>query len=122
MAFSPTRRSVDWHSAARVICRRPDVREVKIVMWGKKALKDIYEPKKKVVNKNIQNKIDSTIEINADTIDCESTLNPEGQGEALPATDRETCSRGREGLEIHAVVANCARDMDVGAVISDHPP
>ena len=74
-------------------------------MWGKKALKDIYEPKKKVVNKNIQNKIDSTIEINADTIDCESTLNPEGQGEALPATDRETCSRGREGLVTHAVVA-----------------
>ena len=40
----------------------------------------------------------------------------------LPATDRETCSRGREGLLTHAVVAISAQDMSVGAVISDHPP
>ena len=56
-----------------------------------------------------------------DTIDCESTLNPEGQGEALPATDRETCSRGREGLVTQAVVAISARDMSDGAVVGDHP-
>ena len=54
---------------------------------------------------------------NEGTKDCESTPNPEGQGEALPATDRETCSRGREGLVTHVVVAISARDMSVGAVI-----
>ena len=62
------------------------------------------------------------IKINAGTTDCESTPNPEGQGEALPATDKETCIRGREGLVTHAVVAISARDMSVGAVIGDHPP
>ena len=62
----------------------------------------------------------------ADTIiensKSESTPNPEGHGEALPATDRETCPRGREGLLTHAVVAISARDMSVGELISDHPP
>ena len=62
----------------------------------------------------------------ADTIiensKSESTPNPEGHGEALPATDRETCPRGREGLVTHAVVAISARDMSVGELISDHPP
>ena len=56
------------------------------------------------------------------TVDCESTPNPEGQGEALPASDRETCPRGLEGLVTQAVVATSARDMSVGAVIGDHPP
>ena len=28
--------------------------------------------------------------------------NPEGQGEALPASDRETCTRGSEGLVTQA--------------------
>ena len=77
------------------------------------ALKDIYEPKKKVVNKNIPNSIYSNIKINTGTIDCEITLNQERQGEALPATDRETCIRGCEGLVAYAVVAISARDMSV---------
>ena len=47
----------------------------------------IYEPKKIVVNENITNKIDSNIKINADTVDCDSTLNPEGQGEALSTSN-----------------------------------
>ena len=59
----------------------------------------------------------------ADTIiensKSESTPNPEGHGEALSATDRETCPRGREGLVTHAVVAISARDMSVGELISD---
>ena len=101
-----------------------NIREDKIVLWRKitRALKDIYEPKKKVVNKNIPNKIDSNIKLNTGTIDCESTLNPEGQGEALTASDRETCPRGPEGLVTQAVVATSARDMSVGVLISDHSP
>ena len=34
-----------------------------------RALTDIYAPQKKVVNKNIPNKIDSTINLSAGTID-----------------------------------------------------
>ena len=52
----------------------------------------------------------------------ESTPNLEGQGEALPASDWETCTRGREGLVTQAGVAISARDISVGAVIEDHPP
>ena len=40
-----------------------------------------------------------------DTVDCESTPYPEGQGEVLPASDRETCPKGREGLVTQAGVA-----------------
>ena len=57
-----------------------------------------------------------------DTIDCESNPNPERPGEALPATDKETCSRGREGIVMQAVVAISARVMRVCVLISDHPP
>ena len=60
--------------------------------------------------------------VRMNTVRCESQPNPEGHGEALPATDRETCSWGREGLVTHAAVAISARDMSVGAVIGDHPP
>ena len=49
-------------------------------------------------------------------------LNPEGQGEALPASDRETCPKGCEGFVTQAVVATSARDMTVVEVIVDHPP
>ena len=55
------------------------------------------------------------------TVDCESTPNLEGQGEALPASDRETYPRGREGLVTQTGVAITARDISVGAVINDHP-
>ena len=55
-------------------------------------------------------------------MDCENKSNPEGQGYVLPAPSEETCPRSREGISTHAVVANCARDKSVGAVISDQPP
>ena len=70
------------------------------------SFKNIYEPKKKVVNKNIWNSIDSTVKMNAGTKDCESTPNPEGQGEALPATDRETCSRPSYSVKILGCMNN----------------
>ena len=100
-----------------------NIREDKIVLWRKitRALKDIYDPKKDVVNKYIPNQTLNTTDLIANTIDCESTPNPEGQGEALPATDRETCSRGRDGLITHVVVAISVQAMSVGALISDHP-
>ena len=106
----------------RVHNRDEEKREDKIVLWRKitRALKDIYEPKS-IVNKNKKNKTDKTVNQNKDTKDCENTPNPDGQGEVLPAPSEETCNRGREGLETHAVVAISARDMSVGAVIGDYP-
>ena len=59
------------------------------------------------------------IEIN--TVQCESQLNPKGQGEALPVSESETCPRGCEGLETYAGAANSAWDISVGEMISDHP-
>ena len=93
-------------------------------MWRRitRALKDIYENNVDFVNKDTQNIVPSTGNLETSTVDCESTPNPEGQGEALPASDRETCTRSCEGLVTQAVVANSARDMSVGAVIRDHPP
>ena len=60
--------------------------------------------------------------VGMDTVCCESQLNPEGLGEALLVSDRETCPRGREGLITQAVVATSFRDMSVGVLIGDHPP
>ena len=73
-------------------------------------------------NKNTPTHVLSTTDLVIDTVDCESTPNPEGQGEALPASDRKTCPRGCEGLETYAGVAIRARDISVGEMISDHPP
>ena len=50
---------------------------------------------------------------------CENKSNPEGQGYVLLAPSEETCPGSREGIATHAVVAVCARDMSVGAVISE---
>ena len=96
----------------------------KIVLWRRitRALKDIYENNKDVVNKDTPNRVLSTDNLEIDTVDCESTPNPEGQSEVLPASDRETCPRGREGLITQAVVATSARDISVGAMIEDHHP
>ena len=100
-----------------------NIREDKIVLWRKitRALKDIYDPKKDVVNENTPNHIPSTTDLIIDTVDCESTPNPEGQGEALPASDKETWPGGCEGLATQAVVATSALDMSVGVLIGDHP-
>ena len=94
-----------------------------IVLWRKitRALKDIYKDNKDVVIKDTQIIVPSIGNVERSTVDCESTPNLEGQGEALPASDRETCPRGCEGLVTQAVVATSARDMIVGAVIGDHP-
>ena len=51
-----------------------------------------------------------------------SQPNPQGRGEAQPVSDRETCTRGREGLRTYAGVAISARDISVGEMITDHPP
>ena len=91
------------------------VREEKIVVWRRitRALKDIYDNNNDFVSK---------YNLETSTVDCESTPNPEGQGEALPASDRETCPRGHEGPRTYAGVAISARDTSVGEMISDHPP
>ena len=47
---------------------------------------------------------------------------PSGQVHASPVSDRETCTRGHEGLVTQAGVVIRARDISVGAVIDDHPP
>ena len=61
--------------------------EDKIMLWRRitRALKDIYDPKKDVVNKNTPNHVLSTTDLVIDTVDCESKPNPGGQGKALPA-------------------------------------
>ena len=100
------------------------VRKDKILLWRRitRTLKDIYVNNKNIVINDTQNILPKKGNIETGTVDCESTPNLEGQGEALPASDRETCTRSREGLVTQAVVANSARDMSVGAVIRDHPP
>ena len=59
-------------------------------------------------------------DVKINTVSCESQPVPEGQGEALLVSDRETCPRGREGLDTYDGVAISARDISVGAVIVDH--
>ena len=53
------------------------------------------------LNKDTQNRVPSTGTLETSTVDCKSTPNPEGQ--VLPASDRETCPRGCEGLVTQAV-------------------
>ena len=77
---------------------------------------------KDIVNNDTQNTLPSIGNVETGTVDCESTPNLEGQGEALPVSDRETCPRGCEDLDTYAGVAISARDISVGAVIDDHPP
>ena len=60
--------------------------------------------------------------VDTSTVECESTPNLEGQGEARPASDRDICPRGRKGLITQAGVAISARDISVGLVIDNHPP
>ena len=68
-------------------------------------------------HQNIQSN-DETSFINDTT---RSETYPSGQVHAPPVSDRETCTRGREGPRTYAGVAISARDMSVGEVISDHP-
>ena len=77
---------------------------------------------KDIVYNETQNTLPMNGNVGMNKVRCESQPNPEGKEEALPASDRETCPRGREGLITQAVVATRARDMSVGAVIRDHPP
>ena len=100
------------------------IREDKRVLWRRitRTLKDIYVNNKDIVINDTQNILPNKGNIETGTVDCESTPNLEGQGEALPASDRETCTRGCEGLVTQAVVATSARDMSVGKLIGDHPP
>ena len=99
-------------------------RQDKIVLWRKitRTLKEIYEPNSNVNNKKANKNTNSKIGSIIDTMDCENKPNPEGQGYLLPAPSKETCPRSREGIATHAVVAICALNMNVGAVIIDHPP
>ena len=100
------------------------VRKDKIVLWRKitRTLKNICKQEGYIVIYGAQNTLPNKGNIETGTADCESTPNLEGQGEALPASDRETCTRGCEGLVTQAGVAISARDISVGAVIEDHPP
>ena len=100
------------------------IRKEKIVLWRRitRTLKDLYVKNKDIVINDTQNTLPSKGNVETGTVDCESTPNLEGQGEALPASDRETCTRGREGLVTQAGVAISARDKSVGEMIEDHPP
>ena len=76
------------------------IRKEKIALWRKitRTLKDLYVNDKDIVCNDTQNTLPIKGNVETETVDCESTSNIEGQGEALPASDRQTCTRGREGL------------------------
>ena len=92
----------------------------KVIFWRQvtRTLKDLY-----VNNKdNVNNNTNITLPQKGDYRKIHGILNPNGQGEAQPVSDRETCPRGCEGLETYAGVAISALDISVGAVIDDHRP
>ena len=95
------------------------VRKEKIVIWMRitRTLKDIYVNNKDIVNKDTQNTLANKGNVETGIVDCERTPKLEGQGEALPASDRQTCTKGREGLVTQAGVAISALDISVDAVI-----
>ena len=60
-----------------------------------------YVNDKDIVYNKTQNTLPMNGNVGMNTVHCESQPNPEGQGEALPVSDRETCLRGREGLDTY---------------------
>ena len=82
-------------------------------LWRKltRALKDVHKENKNKTNERNDN-------VNLETIDSENSQNHMGS-EAPPATREKTCQGDHEGITTHAVVANSARDISVGAVIGD---
>ena len=99
-------------------------KNLNLKIWRKitRALKEIYDPNSNVNNEKANKDTNSQIDSIIDTIDCETIPTPEKQGNVLPAPSEETCPGSREGIATHAIVAICAQDMSVGAVISDHNP
>ena len=79
------------------------IRKEKKVLWRRitRTLKDLYVNNKDIVNNDTQNTLPSSGNVETHTVDCRSTPNPEGLGEALPVSDRETCPRGHEGLHTY---------------------
>ena len=97
------------------------MRKEKILLWRRitRTIKDLYVNNKDIVNNDTQNTLPSSGNVETDTVNCESTKNPEGLGEALPVSDRETTP---EVVRVYAGVAISALDISVGAVIDDHRP
>ena len=77
---------------------------------------------KDIVNNETHITLPMNSNVGMNTVRCESQPNPEGQGEALPVSDKETCPRGCEGLETMTNVAISARDISFGSVVGDQPP
>ena len=98
------------------------IRNEKIIFWRRvtRTLKDIYVNNKDIVNNETQTILSTQGDIEMNTVRCESQPSPEGQGESLPVSDRETCARGREGLHTYAGVAISARDISVREMINDN--
>ena len=96
----------------------------KVIFWRRvtQILKDIHVNNKDIVNNNTHITIPQQVEIGKYTGNCVSQPNPNGQGEAQPVSDRETCLRGCEGFETKAGVAISDRDISVADMIDDHPP
>ena len=94
------------------------------VRWGRitRNLKDLYVNNKDNVNNETHIILPQQGDIENDTGQCVNQPNTDGQGEALPVSDRDTCPRRSEGLEPYAGVAISARDISVGEMINDHHP
>ena len=96
------------------------IREHKLIFWRRitHILKDLKIANKDMFDNNL-GVIEPENHINDTT---QSETYPSGQVHASPVSDRETCTRGREGPRTYAGVAISARDISVGDMISDHPP
>ena len=94
------------------------IRKEKVIFWRRvtRTLEDIYVNNKDIVNNETHTILSTHGDIEMNTVRCESQPNPEGQGEALPVSDRDICLRGCEGLDTYAGVASSVREM-----ISEHP-
>ena len=100
------------------------IRMHKLIFWRivTRTLKDIHVNNKDIVNNNTNIIIPQKGEIGKYRGNHVSQPNPQGQGEVQPVSDRETCPRGRDGLETYAGVVISARDISVREMINDHPP
>ena len=68
------------------------IRKEKIVFWRRvtRTLKDIYVNNKDIVYNETHITLPMNDNVEMNTVRCESHPNPEGQGEALPVSYRET--------------------------------
>ena len=91
------------------------IRMHKLIFWRHvtRTIKEIKDNNKDSKDNNTSIRISEQGYKDTTTGNCGSLPNPQGQGKAQPVSDRETCTRGCEGLRTYAGVAISARDISV---------